>query len=290
MTTNADTSYHPSNTTEQEVKAVIAGKVAAPILDIRQVHVEFGAGKQRTCAIADVSLEVARGEFTCVTGPSGCGKTTLLRAISGLLSPTSGGAYHDGRLITGPPGDLAFVFQDYTRSLFPWLRVEPNVGFPLKSQGVSSRERGERSRAALADVGLAGFEHHYPWQLSGGMQQRVAIARALAYRPSIMLMDEPFASLDAQTRGDLEDLVLRLHEDTGVTIVLVTHDIDEAIYLGRRIVVLSRRPTTVRTTLDVPLPFPRDQVTTRAHPTFLDVRAQVMEIIRAERQADDSPG
>uniref|UniRef100_UPI003D708239 ABC transporter ATP-binding protein n=1 Tax=Micrococcus luteus TaxID=1270 RepID=UPI003D708239 len=178
----------------------------------------------------------------------------------------------------------ALVFQDYSRSLYPWMRVAANVEFPLKGRGIAAAERAERVTAALAQVGLTGFEDSYPWQLSGGMQQRVAIARGLAYRPDILLMDEPFASVDAQTRSDLEDLVLRLRRELGMTILFVTHDIDESVYLADRVIILTNRPTRVNETLAVDLPYPRDQVTTKELPEFAHLRARVYTAIKATKK------
>ena len=199
--------------------------------------------------------------------------------MSGLLEPTSGTVELDGKRVTGPPEQMALVFQDYSRSLFPWMTVRQERRVPAARR----RPKGERRTAveqALGSVGLDGFADKYPWQLSGGMQQRVAIARGLAYRPEILLMDEPFASVDAQTRADLEDLVLKIRHDYGVTILFVTHDIDESVYLADRVVILSQRPTVVQETLDVPLPRPRDQVATKELPEFAQLRAHVYRAIK----------
>jgi NitT/TauT family transport system ATP-binding protein len=222
-------------------------------------------------AIADVSFEVSAGEFVCVVGPSGCGKTTLLKCISALLEPTAGTVALDNR------DKLALVFQEYSRSLFPWMTVRQNVAFPLRRHSKQAKALVEET---LAAVGLERAMDQYPWQLSGGMQQRVAIARALAYQPSILLMDEPFASVDAQTRADLEDLVLEVREQYDVTILFVTHDIDESVYLSDRIVVLSASPTSVQEVLDVPLPRPRDQVATKELPEFTALRGHVWRSIK----------
>jgi NitT/TauT family transport system ATP-binding protein len=256
---------------------------SSAVLDIRDVNVTYGRDERAVEAIRDVSFTVPPGEFLCVVGPSGCGKTTLLKAVAGLLAPTRGSVQVEGVRVNGPPRDLALVFQEYTRSLFPWFSVKRNVTFPLASLQLSRSEQDSRAQAALAEVDLLGFEDKYPWQLSGGMQQRVAIARAIAYEPAVLLMDEPFASVDAQTRADLEDLMLRVHKDTGVTIVFVTHDIDEAVYLGNRVLVLSRRPTVVRAALEIPLPMPRDQIITRALPDFVELRTEILTMIKGER-------
>jgi NitT/TauT family transport system ATP-binding protein len=257
------------------------------LVEVQDLGVTYGAGATAVEAIGDLSFEVGEGEFVCIVGPSGCGKTTLLKALAGLLRPTRGRAVVAGDTVTGPRGDLALVFQDYTRSLMPWMSVRKNVVFPLAAKRVPKAEQAERAAEALREVGLTGFEDRYPWQLSGGMQQRVAIARAIAYRPAVLLMDEPFAAVDAQVRADLEDLILRVQRDIGVTVLLVTHDIDESVYLGHRVIALSHRPTMVRRTFDVPLPFPRDQLTTRAAPAFIELRSEVLRVIQAERASAD---
>jgi NitT/TauT family transport system ATP-binding protein len=229
-------------------------------------------------AIGDVSFEVTDGELVCVVGPSGCGKTTLLKCISGLLEPTSGTVRADGT--------LALVFQEYSRSLFPWMTVRQNVAFPLRRKKLPKREVREIVEQTLGSVGLSEAIDRYPWQLSGGMQQRVAIARALAFKPQLLLMDEPFASVDAQTRADLEDLVLEVRRNYEVTIVFVTHDIDESVYLSDRIVVLGPSPTSVQEVLEVPLGQPRDQVQTKERPEFTQLRTHVWQSIkRPEKSA-----
>jgi NitT/TauT family transport system ATP-binding protein len=250
------------------------------LLDVRDLTKTYGTGDRAVHAIGGVTFSVYEGEFACIIGPSGCGKTTLLKCLSGLLRPTAGSARLVGELIESPPSRLAFVFQDYSRSLLPWLSVHKNVSLPLRARRVPRAQRNERTRQALEAVGLSQFREHYPWQLSGGMQQRVAIARALAYEPKILLMDEPFASVDAQTRGELEDLILRVWEELKITILFVTHDIDEAVYLADRIIALSLPPTVVSEVVDVELPRPRHQIESRAHPDFLRLRARVFGLIR----------
>lgn len=230
--------------------------------------------------IADLTFEVRAAEIACIVGPSGIGKTTLLKCLTGLQPLSAGSACIDGVEIDGPPEQMALVFQEYTRSLMPWLTVEKNVRLPLNHLHLSRAERDERISSALAAVGLVGAEHKYPWQLSGGMQQRVAIARAIAYRPEVLIMDEPFASVDAQTRFELEDLCLRIRDDFGMTIVVVTHDIDEAVYLSDRVIVLGERPARVTEILEIDFGGPRDQITTRAEPAFADLRTEVLELIR----------
>lgn len=250
-----------------------------PVLSVRGLGKRYGSRE----ILNDVSIDVDRATVVTVVGPSGAGKTTLLRCIAGLLPPTSGQVVLDGQPVREPPEKLAVVFQDYSRSLLPWMSVCANVELPLRGKGLSKKERRERAVAALVDVGLEASADSYPWQLSGGMQQRVAIARALAYRPEALLMDEPFASVDAQTRSDLEDLVLDLRGRLGITVVLVTHDIDEAVYLGDTVVVLAGRPTTVDQVLAVSLGQERDQVSTKARPDFIELRTRVLERIRKAR-------
>ncbi|MFI6520524.1 ATP-binding cassette domain-containing protein [Spirillospora sp. NPDC050679] len=231
-------------------------------------------------AIDSLDLTVRDGELVSIVGPSGCGKSTLLRCIAGLIRPTGGTVTLDGEAIVGVPDNLAVVFQDYSRSLFPWLTVRDNVALPLRRRGKSKQERREAALEALEEVGLADAARKYPWQLSGGMQQRVSIARALAYRPSLLLMDEPFGSVDAQTREDLEDLVLKVHRAEKMTILLVTHDIDESVYVGDRVVILGKSPTGVRADLEVTLPAERDQIETRGLPEFVRLRAEVGRLVR----------
>nr|WP_205752662.1 ABC transporter ATP-binding protein [Cryptosporangium phraense] len=235
-------------------------------------------------AIRDVSVALEAGELVCLVGPSGCGKTTLLKCAAGLLRPTGGSVTLSGTPVTGPPADLAVVFQEYGRSLFPWLTVRRNVDLPLREKKVKKARRAALVEEALTAVGLADRGDAYPWQLSGGMQQRVAIARAVAYQPSVLLMDEPFAAVDAQTRADLEDLIRSIWQKFGVTILFVTHDIDEAVYLGERVVVLSASPTVVQETLTVDLPPERDQLTTRRDPRFTELRAHVYAEIQAAKK------
>ncbi len=229
-----------------------------------------------------ISFHVDEGEFVSIVGPSGCGKTTLLRALSGLMPPTGGRISLAGQVISGVPEGLAMVFQDYRASLFPWRRVGANVEFPLV--GVVPRAvRRQRVADSLRAVGLEGFEDRYPWQLSGGMQQRVAIARALAMHPRLMLMDEPFASVDAQTRAELEDLLLDVRDQFDMTILFVTHDVDESVYLSTRVLALSKAPTVRTADVRIPLTFPRDQITTREDPGFVTTRGEVARLIREAR-------
>jgi len=254
------------------------------MLRVSHLGKTYGEGEEAVEAIGDVDLEVAENEFVCVVGPSGCGKTTLLKCMSGLLPPTSGEVrLHDER-VEGPPERMALVFQEYSRSLFPWMTVRQNVAFPLRRKKLDKAKGRELVEHAVRSVDLTGFLDRYPWELSGGMQQRVAIARALAYQPEIMLMDEPFASVDAQTRADLEDLILEICREYGVTAVFVTHDIDESVYLGDRIVILTPAPTRVQEVLDVDLPQPRDQVETKELPEFAQLRGHVWRSIKRKQE------
>ena len=191
-----------------------------------------------------------------------------------------------GKEVTSPPEEMALVFQEYSRSLMPWASVRSNVLLPLRHKSLGKEQRRSLVEDALDAVGLTRFIDHYPWQLSGGMQQRVAIARALAYQPSILLMDEPFASVDAQTRADLEDLVLQVKQEYGITILFVTHDIDESVYLSDRIVVLTHAPTTVQEIVSVDLPLPRDQLATKELPEFSQLRAHVYRLIKRDEPAN----
>jgi NitT/TauT family transport system ATP-binding protein len=254
------------------------------MLDVRGLRKVYEGSGRRVEAVRDLTFTVEAGELVCLVGPSGCGKTTLLKCVGGLLAPTSGQVLLAGKPVSGPPPGMAFVFQEYGRSLFPWMRVGENVELPLKQKDLGKARRKELVRDALESVGLTDAVGAYPWQLSGGMQQRVAIARALAYEPDVLLMDEPFAAVDAQTRADLEDLVRKLWRERGVTILFVTHDIDEAVYLGERVVVLSASPTVVQEQLKVELPADRDQLHTRVDPHFAELRTHVYEQIQAAKR------
>jgi NitT/TauT family transport system ATP-binding protein len=254
-----------------------------PVLSVRNLQKIYSPGKpDERVAVSDVSFDVAPGEFLCVVGPSGAGKTTLLRCLTGLLSPTSGQALFEGEPLRRVPEQVGVVFQDYSRSLFPWLSVNRNVAAPLRIRGVQRAEIAPRVEEVLHSVGLGDVGRRYPWQLSGGMQQRVAIARALVYRPELLFMDEPFASVDAQTRFGLEDLILRIRAEYDVTVVFVTHDIDEAVYLADRVVVLSGAPSVVREVVPVGLPSPRHQIETKALDEFARLRQHLLQLVMAE--------
>ncbi|WP_344784414.1 ABC transporter ATP-binding protein [Microbacterium kribbense] len=258
------------------------------ILEVEHLTKTYGAGSTAYTALADISFGVRSQELVTVVGPSGAGKTTLLKCIAGLMEPSGGQVLFEGSPVRGVRKGLAVVFQDYARSLYPWFSVARNVALPLAAAKVPRAEREERVSTALEAVGLAAARHKKPYQLSGGMQQRVAIARALAYRPSVLLMDEPFASVDAQTRAELEDLVLKARAEFGITLVFITHDIDEAVYLADRVVVLSPPPARVSETVQVALPMPRDQIATKELPEFGHLRAHVYRAVK--NRPDDVAG
>ncbi|NWN88526.1 MAG: ABC transporter ATP-binding protein [Micrococcaceae bacterium] len=235
-------------------------------------------------AVRNLTFDLPKGELTCLVGPSGSGKTTLLKAISGLLEPSAGEVTLAGNVVTSPPKNMAVVFQEYGRSLYPWMRVRENVELPLKVQGMDKAQRNHVVDEALQAVGLDHVPRSYPWQLSGGMQQRVAIARAVAYQPEVLLMDEPFAAVDAQTRADLEDLVRRVWSQLGITILFVTHDIDESVYLGERVVILSSSPTVIQQDIKIDLPTERNQLETRSSQRFSELRHHVYEQIQLAKE------
>jgi NitT/TauT family transport system ATP-binding protein len=241
-----------------------------------------GAGKRfGTMAVFEgLHLSVRDRETVCILGPSGCGKTTLLRAMHGLIALDDGRVLVDGRPVTSPRRDVAMVFQHF--GLMPWKRARANVAYGVELAGLSGEVCRERVGRYIEMVGLRGFEDHYPYQLSGGMQQRVGLARALALEPEILLMDEPFGSLDAQTREILQDELLRIHALAPHTMVFITHSIEEAIALGDRIVVLSRRPGRVREVVDVRIPRPRTVASVVAHPDFIALRDRCWRLVRPE--------
>jgi NitT/TauT family transport system ATP-binding protein len=254
-------------------------------LRISALSKTYGTGPSANEVLRDISFDVHVGEFVCLVGPSGAGKTTLLRCLTSLMPATSGQVLLDGQALNGPSQKISIVFQEYTRSLMPWMTAEKNVALALTNSGLARAAVRDRSREILATVGLRGAEARYPWQLSGGMQQRVAIARALVTEPEVLVMDEPFASIDAQTRLELEDLTLALQRDRKMTVVLVTHDIDEAVYLSDRIVVLSKNPAVVQEIVDVDLGAERDQFTTRESALFGELRSHVLGLIRRSQAA-----
>ncbi|MBW8898474.1 MAG: ABC transporter ATP-binding protein [Massilia sp.] len=253
-----------NQTTSQESARLAQGGA----IEIDGLHIRLGEGPQAFDAVQDVSLSIAPGEFVCVLGPSGCGKSTLLGALAGHWTPSRGSIHVDGVPVAGPHPDRGLVFQQHT--LFPWKKVLDNVAFGLKMQGVGRHERRERARELLGLVGLAGFEDRYPVQLSGGMQQRVEIARVLINHPRVMLMDEPFGALDAQTRLKMQELLLDVWARVNTTIIFITHDIDEALFLADRILVMSPRPGRIIDEISLDFPRPRHpDVMTSSHFTRL---------------------
>ena len=204
----------------------------------------------------DLRFDIAEGEFLTIVGPSGCGKSTLLKMIAGLVAPSAGTVRLRGAPVSGPPREMVYLFQQYEKSIFPWLDVRDNVGFGLRD----SRSRAERTRRFIERVHLDGYEDYYPSQLSGGMQQRVALARALACQPAVLLMDEPFSAVDALTRASLQQLVLELWQELKLTVVFVTHDVDEAVFVSSRVLALAGRPARVDLDRPIELPYPRDPV------------------------------
>ena len=253
-------------------------------LVIREVSKVYGGrhGAPATQALQPVSLEVADNDFVAVLGPSGCGKSTLLRLVAGLETPGGGQLLLDGEPIEGPGADRGVVFQSYT--LFPWLNVRQNICFGLREKGLPAVLQQQISDHFIASVGLRGFESHYPRQLSGGMQQRVAIARALANDPKMLLLDEPFGALDNQTRLLMQELLLRVWEEQRKTVVFVTHDIDEAIFMANRVVVFSARPGRIKAEVAIPFDYPR-HYTLKTTPDFVALKARLTEEIRAESLA-----
>ncbi len=257
-----------------------ARAAGAPILALQAVGYEVGGAAPLTI-LQDISLTVTEGEFLCVVGASGCGKTTLLRLIAGLLPVTRGELRFAGERVAAPSQDRAIVFQDYTRALLPWRTIAGNVALALEARRIPRRERAGIVERRLRQVGLWEWRDRFPVQLSGGMQQRLQIARCLAQEPKLLLMDEPFGALDAMTRQVLQDEVARLSRDAGTTVVFVTHDLEEAIYLGDRVVAMESQPGRIATEIAIDLPRPRHQLTTREDRRFLAYRHQLFNLLPA---------
>ena len=253
------------------------------LLSVKNVTRVFeGKRGNTTQALQPIDLEVAENDFVTILGPSGCGKSTLLRIVAGLDFPSTGRVLLDGKPVEGPGADRGMVFQSYT--LFPWLTVEENIRFGLRERGLGAAEQKERSDDFIAKVGLRGFEQHYPKQLSGGMQQRTAIARALTNDPRILLLDEPFGALDNQTRVLMQELLLGIWESARKTVLFVTHDIDESIFMASRVAVFSARPGRIKADIAVDFPHPRSY-TLKTSPEFMDIKARLTEEIRMEAMA-----
>jgi ABC-type nitrate/sulfonate/bicarbonate transport system ATPase subunit len=254
-------------------------KIITPKLEIRDVGKIYNTKAGETTALEKTSFTVADGEFVTILGPSGCGKSTILRIVAGLEESNSGQVLLDGKEINGPGPDRGMVFQSYT--LFPWLNVKDNITFGLKLKGVSQKERDDLARHYLQLIGLEGFEKHYPIQLSGGMKQRVAIARALANDPKILLMDEPFGALDAQTRTIMQEVLLKAWEDTKKTILFITHDVDESIFLADSVYVMTARPGRLKKKIPITLARPREY-SMKSTPEFGHYKEELLSLIREE--------
>jgi ABC-type nitrate/sulfonate/bicarbonate transport system ATPase subunit len=249
------------------------------ILSIRGVERRFASSTGSTLALQATDLAVAENDFITILGPSGCGKSTLLRIVAGLDTQTAGEVLIDGQPVRGPGADRGMVFQSYT--LFPWLNVLDNVCFGLRERGLPRAQQLEIAAGFIAQVGLKGFERHHPKQLSGGMQQRTAIARALANDPRMLLMDEPFGALDHQTRELMQELLLGIWERQKKTVLFVTHDIDEAVFMASRVVVMSARPGRIKLDRAVGLPHPR-HYSVKTSPAFAELKAELTEAVRSE--------
>ena len=254
-------------------------RIAGGRISVRNVTIDFGSRTRARRAVENASLEIEPGEFVCLLGPTGCGKSTLLNSLAGFVRPTAGSVRIDDQEVTAPGPKRGMVFQHH--SLFPWKTVKRNVAFGPMMAGLDREQSEERARRFLDLVGLSAFENHYPHMLSGGMQQRVGIARALANYPSVLLMDEPFGALDAQTRAMMQESLLALWSEFGNTVVFVTHDVDEAVFLGSRVVVMSASPGRLIADIRVPLPRPRDSAVLTA-PEFVDIKRQCLGHIREE--------
>jgi NitT/TauT family transport system ATP-binding protein len=262
----------------KDVTAVRAGADASSALSIRNLAVRFGP---RTILNA-INLDIREGEFLCIVGSSGSGKTTLLRVLAGLATLAEGAVLFEGTEISGPSRDRAIIFQDYSKALLPWRTVHGNVALSLEARNVPAGERNAVIDNLLAKMGLSQAQEQFPGQLSGGMQQRVQIARCLAQEPKLLLMDEPFGALDAMTRQTLQDEILQLAAERRITTVFITHDLEEAIYLGDRVIILGQSPATIITSIEIELPRPRNQLTTREDSRFLAYRHRLFEILAHE--------
>jgi NitT/TauT family transport system ATP-binding protein len=255
-------------------------RLADPIIRVRGLGKTFKSKGGVLTVFNDLSCAIERRSFLSIIGPSGCGKSTLLKLISGLETPTAGVIEFEGRTVAGPPKGMIYVFQQYTKSILPWRTVIENIEFGLRAQRrVSFKEARERCREYINLVGLQGYADYYPYQLSGGMQQRVCIARALICEPEVLLMDEPFSAVDAMTRALLQELVMRIWQALPITILFVTHDVDEAVFLSSRIISLGRAGVGIAEDVPIDLPLPRDQIATRADPKFMELRQKLFASI-----------
>jgi NitT/TauT family transport system ATP-binding protein len=259
---------------------------APAIIRVKQLGKTFQSKGGPLAVFNGLSLEIGRGSFLSIIGPSGCGKSTLLKLISGLEPPTQGVVHFNDNPVNCPPKGMIYVFQQYTKSILPWRTVIENVEFGLRAQrSVSRKEARERCREYIDLVGLKGYEDYYPYQLSGGMQQRVCIARALICEPDVLLMDEPFSAVDAMTRAILQELVMRIWQKLPITILFVTHDVDEAVFLSTRIVSLGKAGVGIAEDVEIDLPQPRDQIATRAERKFTELRQKLFASIFAQEKS-----
>jgi NitT/TauT family transport system ATP-binding protein len=269
----------PSETAGPRPTGDGAERAGAGHVRIRGLSVRFGSGRSSTPAVDNVSMDIRSGEFVSIIGPSGCGKSTILNVTAGFVSPTAGSVHVDGKPVTGPGADRGVVFQQY--SLFPWLSVRKNVEFGLKMQGMAASQRQTTARTLLGLAGLLAFENHYPDQLSGGMKQRVGIVRALATSPQILLMDEPFGALDAQTRVVMQEILTNMWQRLRLSVMFITHDIEEAIFLSDRVLVMTARPGRLKAEIAVPLPRPR-RFEMQDSPDFIRLKRDLQALIREE--------
>ena len=253
---------------------------SVPAVSVRRLSISFASAAATHLVLSDISFDVRDGEFLCIVGPSGCGKTTLLRLLAGLLAPSAGEILFRAQPVRGPSRDRAIVFQDYTKALLPWRTVAGNIALSLEACGIGEPDRGERVAALIAKMGLQESAHQFPGQLSGGMQQRVQIARCLAQQPKLLLMDEPFGALDAMTRQALQDEVAKLATEQHMTVVFITHDLEEAIYLGERVIALGANPGRIAEMIDVEIARPRNQLETREDPRFLAHRHHLFGLLQ----------
>ncbi len=265
-------------------------KIGAPIIEVRDAGKSFFVNQKTLTVFRNLSYSIREGSFLSIVGPSGCGKSTLLKLIAGLDAPTSGEIRFEGRKVTGPAEGMIYVFQQYTKSIFPWRTVIENIDFGLQSHKKLPRNQArERCMEYIRLVGLEGYENHFPYQLSGGMQQRVVIARALICEPRVLLMDEPFSAVDALTRAILQELILKIWDTIPVTILFVTHDVEEAVFLSSHIFSLTKAPATIHEDVDIDLAWPRDPVKTRAEPRFTEIRQKLFASIFLQEKGD-APG
>lgn len=262
-----------------------------PVIAVRDIAKSFGVGRRGLTVFEDLSCDIERGSFLSVIGPSGCGKSTLLKLIAGLETPSAGEVRFNGKVVNGPAKGMIYVFQQYTKSIFPWRTVIENVEFGLSShKRLGRKEARERCREYIRLVGLAGYEDYHPYQLSGGMQQRVCIARALICEPEVLLMDEPFSAVDAMTRAVLQELILKIWRTVPVTILFVTHDVEEAVFLSTRIASLTKAPARLKDDVTIDLPHPRDPIATRGDARFVALRQRLFSsIFMQEKGAPDGP-